>query len=395
MERYLSKPVLEDLKEKMVFLAGPRQVGKTFFSKNLFSPSQVDYLNWDNREDRKRILKSLWKSDAEVIIFDEIHKYKKWKNFVKGIYDKHLDDRKFLVTGSARLDVYRKGGDSMQGRYHLYRMHPFTLAEALGLSLPGEKEIVPFAPLQIPKDLSKKNESISTLSDLIEFGGFPEPFLKKSQRKLRRWQNERLDRFFKEDIRDLENLPDLSGIETLCDILPSRAGSPLSINSLREDLDTSHKAISHWIDILERLYFLYRMRPFAVKKTRSLKKEPKMYLWDWAIISNPGARFENLVASHLLKFCHFYTDYAGYKMELCYLRDKEKREVDFLVLCDGKPWFTVEAKVSDTAISPQLIYFNTRLEIKESYQVVLNSDGDYKNGGIRVLPAWKFLQALI
>ena len=388
-KRYLTSSVVEDLKSKMVFVSGPRQVGKTTLSTELVTSffKESAYYNWDFREDRKKILASEWPSDANLIILDEIHKYSKWKTLIKGNYDKFGQEHKFLITGSARLNVYRKGGDSLQGRYHNYRLHPFTYRELCQIkSTPHEA----FAALNCI-DCNGQTE----LEALYQFGGFPEPLIAQDARTLRRWHRERFERLFREDIRDMESIRDLSNMQLLGDMLSKRVGSILSLNALREDLEVSHKAMSHWMNILESFYYQYRIFPFASRHVRSLKKEPKLYLWDWSEVEEEGARFENCVASHLLKFVHFLEDHSGYKTQLCYLRDRDKREVDFIVVVDGKPWFACEAKLRDTTISPHLRYFNERINIPFCYQVNKDGKEDYKDGNIRVLPASKFFSALI
>jgi len=387
-QRSLEPPILEDLSRKMVFLAGPRQVGKTTLAQLILKKRGLGaYYLWDNAEDRRVLLKGQWPSDAETIVLDELHKYARWKTWIKGEYDKHHDRLSFMVTGSARLDVYRRGGDSLQGRYHHYRLHPFSLREMEGL---------PPAPEPM-KDLSFTEPSAhhaGQLQSLMEFGGFPEPLLAADAKTLRRWRKERLERFFREDVRDLEHVRELSLLQILADLLPAKVGSPLSLNSLREDLEVSHRAVSHWLDILERLYFVFRIRPFMARSIRSLKKEPKLYLWDWSMIEDPGDRFENLVASHLLKLCHWLEDTQGYQTGLHYLRDAAKREVDFLVTVDRKPWFAVEAKLSDETPANALRYFGDRLKIPRLYQVVFNGRRDFLADGVRVMPAAKFLLGL-
>ena len=327
------------------------------------------------------MLASQWPTDAPLIILDEIHKYSKWKTLIKGNYDKFRKEHKFLVTGSARLDVYRKGGDSLQGRYHHYRLHPFTYAECCQLKI---KPYEIFAELNCDDSDNRKE-----LEALYYFGGFPEPLIAQNPRDLRRWHKEKLERLFREDIRDMESIRDISSMELLRDLLPEKVGSPFSINSIREDLEVSHKAVTHWMKILESFYYQYRIYPFTSRKFRSLKKEPKLYLWDWSEVVNEGARFENCVVSHLLKFVHFLQDHGGYDAQLCYLRDREKREVDFLVVVGGKPWFACEAKVNDTMISPHLRYFNERLNIPFCYQVNRDGKEDYKwqyscNAGLQI-----------
>jgi len=383
--RYSETSILHDLAEKMVFLSGPRQVGKTTLAKSLLHGKQDRYFNWDNRQDRREILAARWPAEDAILVFDELHKYRNWKAWIKGEFDHHRERLKFLITGSARLDVYRKGGDSLQGRYHSHRLHGLSVSELERLSVAIE-------PL---KELTFPDESYGdTIETLFHYGGFPEPFLKQNSRFLRRWQREKMDRFLREDIRDLENVRDLSALELLSDLLAERIGAPLSLQSIREDLEVSHRAVSHWVDILERLYYCYLVTPYAHSTVRSLRKAPKLYLWDWSAIADEGSRFENLIAGHLLKMCHFLEDREGYRMGLHYLRDVSKREVDFLVTVDKKPWFAVECKVSGHSVNPSLRYFGERLQIPYLYQVSLKGSDDLLDGRVRIMPAAKFLCAL-
>ena len=387
-ERYLTPFILDDLKDKMVFVGGPRQVGKTTLCRDFVAAQFKNpaYFNWDNRADRKAISAATWPGDADLLIFDEIHKYRPWKGFIKGEYDKHKETFKFLVTGSARLDIYRRSGDSLQGRYHYYRLHPFTLAE-----MTHNSEIPPvLGDLPLNQDFHR-----DVLESLDKFGGFPEPFTKQSVRQLRRWHNEKIERMFREDIQDIEAIRDIGNMKLLSDILPEKVGSRLSLNAIREDLEVSHRAVTHWMDILEAFYYHFRIYPYSAKTIRSLKKEPKLYLWDWSEVEDEANRFENLMASHLLKFVHFLTDYEGYRAELSYLRDVDKREVDFLVTIDGRPWFAVEVKLNDTVLSPNLLYFRDRLSIPYIYQVVKKDKVDLLEKGGRIVSAGRFLAGLI
>ena len=387
-DRYLTPFIVEDLREKMVFVGGPRQVGKTTLCRNFVAThfSNHAYFNWDNRTDRKAITASSWPGDTELLILDEIHKYRQWKGLIKGEYDKLKETYKFLVTGSARLDLYRRGGDSLQGRYHYYRLHPFTLAEVEGVAY--------VSSLQKELPIGKGGHQ-SALETLDAFGGFPEPFMKQNTRLLRRWHNEKTERMFREDIQDIEAIRDIGTMKLLSDILPSKVGSLLSINAMREDLEVSFRAVSHWMDILETFYYHFRIYPFSGKKIRALKKEPKLYLWDWSEVDDEAARFENLIASHLLKYVHFLIDYEGHKAELYYLRDVDKREVDFLVTIGGKPWFAVEVKLNDATLSPNIQYFKERLSIPFVYQVVKKSGVDKIEKGARIISAGKFLAGLV
>jgi uncharacterized protein len=386
--RRILAPITADLQGKMVLLAGARQVGKTTLAKQALDATPTGlYLSWDRRDDRRVIRDARWPAGRALIVLDELHKWRQWKRWLKGEFDAHREHLQFLVTGSARMDVFRRGSDSLQGRYHHWRLHPFTLGEVERAGSPIAVE--PGKALALDTDGRQE-----TVQALMTLGGFPEPFLAGSERGLRRWRKERLDRFFREDVRDLENLRDMSSLELLADMLPSRVGSPLSLNSLREDLEVSHTAVTHWIDVLERLYFLFLVRPYKSRAVRSLRKMPKAYLWDATLVEDRGARFENLVALHLLTLCHFLEDGEGEKVELRYLRDTSEREVDFLVTWNGKPWLAVEAKVSDTEIAPSLRYFRSRLGIPHCYQVVLDGTQDYAKDGIRCLPAARLFAAL-
>lgn len=368
--RYLFSPITDDLKSKMVFIGGPRQVGKTTLSLSLFKATKKNvpfYLNWDNLEDRNRLMREDFPLSEKKMIFDEIHKYKYWRRTMKGLYDKHGDTHQFVVTGSARLDHFRKGGDSLLGRYHYYRLHPFSL---------NEMSASPTA-----KDFEQ----------LFKFGGFPEPLFKGSEKDWRRWQKERISKVIYEDLRDLQHVKEISLIELLVDSLPSRVASPLSIASLREDLGVAHQTIDGWLGLLDSLYMTFRISPYGPPKIRAVKKEQKLYFWDWSMNPDPGPRFENMVASHLLKYCHWLEDTEGYKMDLRYIRDTDKREVDFVVLKDKKPIFAVECKISDKELSPHIKYFEQRISIPKFYQVHMGDRdfGDETKGG-RVLPFHKF-----
>jgi predicted AAA+ superfamily ATPase len=267
-------------------------------------------------------------------------------------------------------------------------LYPFSYRELedgsrTKLPLPGRE-------LSIPDEGARE-----TVDALLQFGGFPEPILSQSSRTLRRWQKERVDRFLKEDVRDLEAVRDLASVQLLSDLLPERVGSLLSINAIREDLEVSHKAVTHWMEILERLYFVFRVSPFTSTRVRSLSRMPKAYLWDSSMVENDGARFENLIASHLLKLCHLLEDQEGHRTELSYLRDRRGREVDFLVTVNRKPWLAVEAKSTEANIDPALLYYRERLKIPWAYQVVLGGERDFVQDHVRCLPAHRFLAALV
>ncbi|MEK7745285.1 MAG: DUF4143 domain-containing protein [Elusimicrobiota bacterium] len=289
------------------------------------------------------------------------------------------------------MDVYRKGGDSLLGRYHHYRFHPLSLREVAGK---GAQAVEPSRPLAFAQSSPQTREAFERL---LRFGGFPEIFLEGTEKALHRWHNQRLDALIREDIRDIENLRDLSAIELLAQLLPGKVGGLFSLNSLREDIGVTHKTVASWVDVLERFYYHFRIRPHRSSLIKSLRKEPKLYLWDWSEVQDEGARFENLLASHLLKFCHLLHDAEGVKAELRYIRDIDGRETDFLVTLDGKPWFCVEAKSSAKRPPRPLLYFKEKLSLGLAYQVVREPGVNHidADNGVHVLSADKFLTALV
>ena len=376
LARYIASGVAEDLGEKMVFVGGPRQVGKTTLALSLLVDGDADeshpgYLNWDALEDRDNIMRGLLPPNQSLMVFDEVHKYAQWRNLLKGLYDKNRSRVSFLVTGSARLDYYRKGGDSLQGRYHYYRLHPFSAMEM------------------------DSRPSKSMLEQLLRFGGFPEPLFKAEDRFHRRWLREHLARTAHEDLRDLEHVREVSMIDLLLAHLPECVGSPLSVNSLSHLLQVAHATVERWLTILERLYVCYRIPPFGAKRIRAVKKEKKLYFWDWSRIESPGVRFENMVAGQLQKYCHLIEDTEGRVMELRYIRDTDRREVDFVVLRDGQPEFAVECKSGERPTSPACRYFMERTDIPKFFQVHLG-EKDFADAktGVRVLPFVTFCQEL-
>jgi len=386
-KRYLTNSIKEDLGEKMVFLGGPRQVGKTTIARDIIAKEfKSAYYNWDKIKDRLNALKGEWPPDSKLIILDEYHKYSRWKNWIKGEFDTNKEIYKFLLTGSARLNIFRFGGDSLQGRYHYYTLHPFSLAEIKGL-IP---DIKPFEELVFHNNIEP-----DLLPLLLKFGGFPEPILKSNLRFWRRWQNEKIERLFKEDIRDLTRIQDIGNLSLMAELLNEKAGFILSINSLSHDLQINFRTTANWLDTFELFYYCFRVPPFQSKRIASVRKEKKLYLWDWSTIKEDGPMLENLIGSHLLKFCDYLYSYEGYKMSLSFLRDSTGREVDFLVTCDNKPWFSVEVKNTDTSISKNLYYFKKKLSIPFSYQVVKKCRKEYIQKGVRVMPADKFLTGLI
>jgi len=368
-KRYLAGQVQKDLARKMVFVSGPRQVGKTTLARQIIR-GENEYLNWDIAEHRDRILRRELPPGGAVI-FDEIHKYRSWRNYLKGLVDLPARRWRILVVGSARLDIYRFGGDSLQGRYHFLRLHPFSAAEL-------------------------KIASESGFTDLLRLGGFPEPFLSGSETEARRWSREYRSRVIHEEITSLEKIVDLGNLELMAIRLPHLVGAPLSVNALREDLQVSHKTLSRWLQVLERLYVIYRLPPFGAPAIRAVKKEQKHYHYDWSQVPDPPRRFENLVAGHLLKWVHYEQDAKGRDLELRYFRDVDGREVDFVVSEAGRPIRLIEAKWGDAEVDQGLRYLKARFPDAEAVQIAATGKIDYLTpNGIRVRPALPFLRELI
>lgn len=390
--RYLEYFVAGDLAHKMVFIGGPRQVGKTTLARMVGSHYRHPaYFNWDSRPHRLAILREQWTPETDLLVFDELHKYSRWKSFIKGVWDTRRHKEQIIVTGSSRMDIFRRGGDSLLGRYHYYRLHPFSLRE-----LEGPAARVTSFPRQPPEWTFDQNGGPG-FETLWRWSGFPEPFLAGKERTHKRWQKERFERVFREDIRDAEMVRSLSQVELLGEIIPQRIASPLSIQSLCEDIEASPKTLKSWLDLLCRNYYIFRVPPYHRRLDRALKKESKYYLWDWSQVRDDGARFENMIAVHLLKWCHYFEDVFGIAAELYYVRDREKREVDFLIMWEKQPFALVECKLSPDRNLTALNYFGNVLAVQRRYQVTRYPGMDYedKKTGTRVIPACKFLMALV
>jgi uncharacterized protein len=365
ISRYIEPYIQNDLTKKMVFIGGPRQVGKTTMARNLLQKVDADgiYFNWDNDEDRRDLLAKKWSQRNKIIIFDELHKYPKWKNWIKGVYDIENEWHKIIVTGSARLDVYKQGVDSLMGRYHYWRLHPFSLDE-------------------IPRGFNKHE----ALHRLMTVGGFPEPFLDGDEREARRWRRERFDRVVMEDIRDLEPIRNIQMIKILVDQLRTRVGGLVKIANLANELQVAHKTIKHWLEVLEQMYLLFSIKPFTRSIPRAVLKPPKIYFFDNAdVIGDEGNQFENLIATSLLKRMHYLVDRDGYRYELMYIRDKEGREVDFAIVKDGLLEELIEVKLSDDAISNSLRYYAERLNPRRAVQIVKNIKRPYDKNRLQVM----------
>jgi predicted AAA+ superfamily ATPase len=363
MEKWaLEAPLFPD---HMSFLVGPRQVGKTTMAKQWISSHGFDgrhYLSFDQLKTRKAfsaetdwIDKLRLPQKKSLLVLDEIHKMRHWKRALKGVYDVFKDDFFLIVTGSGRLDAFQRGGDSLAGRFDCYNLFPLTPAELAGKTPAGE--------VSLSRILSSDPLSTSLVSDWLELGGFPEPFFSGSRAKMLRWWSQYTIRVTEEDMRDLTALQSIDLMRQLVGMLPARVGSPLSINSLREDLDTSFETVKRYVRIMSQLFFTFELPAFHQKIHRAVKKEKKVYFFNHAILEEAGCRFENAIAIALQKWVSALNEQAMGPFSLHYLRDQDRREVDFLIAEKGRPILLIEAKNSDLQPSPAGLYYHRRLKI--------------------------------
>lgn len=369
--RYIHPFITRDLLKKMVFISGPRQSGKTTLVENIINAQRSIYLNWDDIDGRRNILARNWSDEDEVIAFDELHKYSRWKNFLKGTYDTQKTKHKFIVTGSARLDLYKKGQDSMMGRFFSWRLHPLCLAE-------------------LKHCFDYKSENVIT--DLLELGGFPDPFFQGDITYAKRWRNERINLVFRQDINEIENVRDINILEIFYTMLRERVGAEIVLSNIARDLEIAPKTAKAWLSLLERTYALFVIMPFSKNLTKAIVKTPKVYFYDNGEVEGDiGSKFENLVANHLLKKIQFLEDATGEKYELNYVRDRNGPEVDFLIVKNRKPLLLIEAKASDSARSKSLYYFMEKLKIEKAVQLVLSPIKANTKDGILVISAEEWL----
>ena len=375
MKRIYENLIYNNLKKfnQMAFLEGPRQVGKTTIAKHIQSKYKESiYLNFDSIKDRKLIMSdqsfiekifstTVLRDEKPLVIFDEIHKRPDWKNYIKGFFDLYKDFFNIIVTGSARLDVYQLGGDSLMGRYFQYHIHPLTIAE---LTNTKTNIVTEFRNPQVTPE--------ENFSNLYKYGGFPDLYLNHSDQFSSLWQEIRFKQLFHEDIRSQTNLREIYLLEMLATLIKEQSSQLLNYSNLAKKVGVTVQTVSRWIKILDRFYFCFTLKPWHKNISRSLIKEPKIYLWDWSVIQDEGAKIENFVALHLLKFVDFFNEQGLGRYDLFYLRNLEKQEVDFLITKDQQPYLMIESKASDKNISKSLLNFSEQLKPKYSFQTVFN-----------------------
>ncbi len=376
--RNLFAHILKDLNRKFVFLAGPRQVGKTTLAENIMKKLNGIHLLYEDEHDRAKILKKEYVHKSWVCL-DEFHKFERWKNHIKGVYDKYHKTLHLLLTGSARLDIFQKSGDSLMGRYYLYHLYPLSCGEL-------HTDVIP----TLPQDMHSLTSKIKGIPELLKFGGFPEPFSLQSEKEHLRWSNMRRNLIIREDLRELTHIQLIGLVEQLMLLLPSKIGSLFSYRSLAEDIQVGVPTIQNWIQVFEKLYLLFKISPYSKRITRAIQRQPKYYFYDWSQVEDESSKFENFIASHLWKAVQVWTDLGEANLSLHFLRDREKREVDFLITKNEKPWFMVEAKLAETSPSENLLHFSRLLNIP-GIQVILKEGICKRHGNISVISADQWL----
>lgn len=369
MIRKQKEKILKDITNKIVFITGPRQVGKTWLSMDIAKEFKNSvYLNYDRLEDRKIIESEGWLDTTDFLVLDELHKMPEWKRFLKGVFDTKGKSLKILVTGSARLDFFRQTGDSLAGRFFTHRLFPFSPGEIDGADYSGD------------------------LDRLLTRGGFPEPFLVNDDSDAIRWRKQYIDGLIREDVLNFEKITDFKSLQLVLEMLRRRVGSPVSYTSIAGDAGIAPNTVKKYIHIFESLYIVFRVTPFSGNIARSLLKEPKIYFYDTGmVIGDDGIKFENLVAVSFAKDAAAQEDIKGIDASIHYLKTKEGKEIDFCYIEKGSPRFFAEVKLSDSSISKNLLYFCEKYNVP-GVQIVKNLKRERKEGVIEIRDAVSFLK---
>ena len=375
MKRYLDDWVLKDLTTKMVVLTGPRQVGKTTLARQLMPLFRnAQYLNWDVLPDRSVLQRQSWNPRAKLLVMDEIHKMHDWKGWLKGVVDGRLPDQALLVTGSARMETFRQGGDSLAGRYFAYRLHPFSVREW--------SELQHVAPAD-------------ALDHLLERGGFPEPCLASDSVQADRWRAQYFNDLIREDVLEFARLHEINTMRLFVELLRERVGAPLSLASIARDLAVAPATLKRYLDILQALYIVFTVQPWHHNIARAILQSPKVYFFDTGLVrGDPGLRLENAVAGMLLKHVHFMQDTAGRVAGLHYIRTKDGTEVDFALSEQGTLTQMIECKLGDNKPHRGLLRFAGQFPDTESIQIVYGLRQEEFRNGIKITDAANWLAGL-
>ncbi len=363
--------ILTDLEKKMVFVVGPRQVGKTWLSKKVMGEYKNPlYLNYDDMDHVKILKTKAWKPEVDLIVFDEIHKMPKWKNYIKGIYDTKPDTLHMLITGSARMDTFRKAGDSLTGRFFIHHLMPFSLSELKGTYLEND------------------------IHTLIKRSGFPEPLFLERDEDANRWRSTYADTLIRQDVLEFNDIQKVVAMRQVYNILKNKIGSPVSYANIARDIDTSPKTVKKYIEILESLYVIFILKPHTGKINRSILKEPKIYFFDYGVIDDEGARFENFVALSLYKNITTTNDLTGSSVSLSFLKTRDQKEVDFAISDKNELKEIIEVKVSDNKLSGPLKYFSEKYNVKGTQLVKYARVEQMLGSNIQLRSADKYLSEL-
>lgn len=381
------------LSNRMLFIAGPRQVGKTTYCKNKIAELGGAYYNWDDAKVRKAYTEdSGFFSDSpkhQLLVFDEIHKRHKWKNILKGIFDVYRDDYQFIISGSAKLDTFRRSGDSLVGRYFLTHIFPLSCGDLLGLDFPEYRTAQQLIDLAFEQ---RSSFAETDFEQLLSLGGFPEPFFNGASAFKKRWQAQHQELLIREDLRDLSRILSLDKIEDLVDLLKLRVSSDTSYHNLSRDLEAKSDQIKNWVKHLEAIMLVVSLSPWSGKISRSIRKQPKIYFYDWSVIDDLGARFENFVAMQLIRACTLWRDRYGDDYKLHYIRTYDDVEIDFLILKNKKPWLLIEAKHSEPEHTAAQMKIASQLKVP---LVILSRSKKRKQGsGLYYLNIIDFLSLL-
>ena len=372
---------------RMSFICGPRQIGKTTLVQNHLEgiKQNRNYHNWDSLSIRQQFASNpfffienistplshgirLPEGERQWIVFDEIHKYPQWKNILKSYYDEWKNNINFVITGSARLDYLRRSGDSLVGRYFLFKMNPLHPYDLTGFSLDRDSAWHPRSnQIQFNEPDKIFQEATTHLYDLT---GFPEPSTIGTKDFYERWKNNHISLITSEDVRDLTRIANIKKLQTLVFLLPERVGSPLSLNNLKNILGCAHASVQNWLEALKKVYLVFDIAPYSARVKRSVRKEHKYYFWDWGLLEDRGKRFENFVAVQLQRAVSAWTEWGKGDYQLMYVRTKDGREVDFVVTERDKPYLLIECKTNDKNLAPNLRYFKSRINVPVAFQVI-------------------------